>query len=313
MWDQNIFNNALAQKYANQTTEANARANLENTQASVLPGQAAAQIWLQRASANAENERARTLGPLAESSIAATNAGIGETQARTGLLGAQTNELTTPISDFESRDFYRLLKQQNPFGFLGGGPGTSSSFPNSFAAGAAYVPGYCMGTAYAGGASRVPGKGDGTVDKVPAMLAPGEAVLTKQAAEGLGRGTIAALNAAGAAKMGMPSAKPKPQRYAEGTANVPSTPLTDKQLQDKWFAENWGPILKPPAPAPQPAPKPQNFAKGTHHVMPGKSAKTPPIENYPALANALKMMAQQGAPGGAQPGMMQPPMGQPQS
>lgn len=56
---------------------------------------------------------------------------------------------------------------------------------------------------YARGTARVPGKGDGTKDTVTANLAPGEAVLNKPAAEGMGRGLIAALNAVGAQKMGM--------------------------------------------------------------------------------------------------------------
>ena len=46
-----------------------------------------------------------------------------------------------------------------------------------------------------GGATVVPGQGSGNVDKVPAMLAPHEAVLTHGAADALGRGKIAALNA----------------------------------------------------------------------------------------------------------------------
>lgn len=53
------------------------------------------------------------------------------------------------------------------------------------------------------GIARVPGKGSGKVDKVPAMLAPGEAVLNKAAAEKMGRGMIAKMNKAGARKMGM--------------------------------------------------------------------------------------------------------------
>lgn len=55
----------------------------------------------------------------------------------------------------------------------------------------------------AGGTARVPGQGDGTVDKVPAVLAPGEAVLNRAASDALGRGLIAALNGAGRQKMGM--------------------------------------------------------------------------------------------------------------
>jgi len=53
------------------------------------------------------------------------------------------------------------------------------------------------------GATRVPGKGSGKVDTVPAVLAPGEAVLNKAAADKMGRGMIARLNKAGARKMGM--------------------------------------------------------------------------------------------------------------
>jgi hypothetical protein len=56
---------------------------------------------------------------------------------------------------------------------------------------------------FAKGTARVPGKGSGKVDTVPAMLAPGEAVLNKGAAETIGRGLIAKANAAGARKMGM--------------------------------------------------------------------------------------------------------------
>ena len=52
-----------------------------------------------------------------------------------------------------------------------------------------------------GGATKVPGKGAPNVDSVPATLAPQEAVLNQGAADHLGRGTIAALNALGAAKM----------------------------------------------------------------------------------------------------------------
>lgn len=59
------------------------------------------------------------------------------------------------------------------------------------------------GTGYKRGVTKVPGKGSGKVDTKPAMLAPGEAVLNKAAAEHLGRGVIKALNALGRQKMGM--------------------------------------------------------------------------------------------------------------
>lgn len=53
------------------------------------------------------------------------------------------------------------------------------------------------------GATKVPGKGDGKTDTQPAMLAPGEAVLNRGAAEHLGRDTISLLNAIGARRMGL--------------------------------------------------------------------------------------------------------------
>jgi hypothetical protein len=65
------------------------------------------------------------------------------------------------------------------------------------------APGYPFGAGYLFGATAVPGQGSGTVDKVPAMLAPHEAVLNKAAADMMGRGKIAALNARGAQQMGL--------------------------------------------------------------------------------------------------------------
>lgn len=55
---------------------------------------------------------------------------------------------------------------------------------------------------FAGGTAKVPGKGTGKVDTVPAMLAPGEAVLNKGAAEHVGRGLIGMLNQIGKMRMG---------------------------------------------------------------------------------------------------------------
>ena len=64
-------------------------------------------------------------------------------------------------------------------------------------------PGYPFGAGYLFGAPTVPGQGSGTVDTVPAMLAPHEAVLNRAAADMLGRGLIASLNARGVRQMGM--------------------------------------------------------------------------------------------------------------
>jgi hypothetical protein len=65
------------------------------------------------------------------------------------------------------------------------------------------MPSYPFGAGYLFGATAVPGQGSGTVDKVPAMLAPHEAVLNRAAADMMGRGRIAALNAQGAQQMGL--------------------------------------------------------------------------------------------------------------
>ena len=64
-------------------------------------------------------------------------------------------------------------------------------------------PNYPFGAGYMFGANEVPGQGTGRTDTVPAMLAPHEAVLNKAAADILGRGLIAALNAQGVKQMGM--------------------------------------------------------------------------------------------------------------
>jgi hypothetical protein len=65
-----------------------------------------------------------------------------------------------------------------------------------------------MGIKAATGATRVPGKGAPNVDKVPAILAPGEAVLNEGAATHMGRGAITALNALGAHAMAMHGTPP---------------------------------------------------------------------------------------------------------
>jgi hypothetical protein len=52
------------------------------------------------------------------------------------------------------------------------------------------------------GTTRVPGRGDPRIDKIPAVLAPGEAVLNKPAADAIGRARIASANRRGVAAMG---------------------------------------------------------------------------------------------------------------
>jgi hypothetical protein len=83
--------------------------------------------------------------------------------------------------------------------------------PPRFAQGTPSVephPGYPFGAGYLFGANEVPGQGTGRTDTVPAMLAPHEAVLNRAAADLLGRGLIAALNAHGVRQMGMSRGAP---------------------------------------------------------------------------------------------------------
>lgn len=98
--------------------------------------------------------------------------------------------------------------------------------------------------AFKTGVSKVPGHGSGHVDTVPAMLAPGEAVLNKGAAEHMGRGAIETLNAIGLHKMGMAPGAPQPAQQA-------APPMASK-----------GPA-KPPGRGMK---KPPGFATGTSNV-----------------------------------------------
>src|SRR5450631_1766409 len=71
---------------------------------------------------------------------------------------------------------------------------------------------------YSTGSARIPGQGSG--DTVPSMLTPGEAVLTRGAAELLGRDTIDRLNFLASAGNGS-----KPGHFAEGTSDVDPTAI----------------------------------------------------------------------------------------
>lgn len=89
------------------------------------------------------------------------------------------------------------------------------------------------GFEFSAGTSRVPGQGDGTVDKVPAVLAPGEAVLNRGAADHLGHDVIDVLNALGDIKMGRapvtpvaPPAVPRPTGPGDSALNAPQTKST---------------------------------------------------------------------------------------
>ena len=169
------------------------------------------------------------------------------------LGGAATRQSLQQQNTYDENS---RLAPYNPFGDPFGA--TNVTTPSSLGVGA---PGFAHGTAdvpmtheqrmalhgqlmAAKGANRVPGRVDpqtvGThaSDTVPAMLAPGEAVLNKHAAELMGRDKIAALNAVGEAHgkgmVGQAAPGGKPQRvtpvtrpgFAGGSQNVSADPLS---------------------------------------------------------------------------------------
>lgn len=128
------FGGFLDRKYANQDLAARSEAGLRDAQAQGILGSQPSENALRLAQAFSAREQGKTISPLAQASIASTNAGIGETQARTGLLGAQTQQIgfdTFAPATPEERLQYRYGTNQSGFGFnsnLGTvGDGTSRS------------------------------------------------------------------------------------------------------------------------------------------------------------------------------------------
>lgn len=151
-------------------SESLARAGLLGAQATEVPLTGASQRALEQA--NVRNLDAST----------AVTAYRPPQRQLEGMIGANLGiDMTPKMRTLSIGDPFR-------FGFLGDQEGLSMGRTQL---------GFAKGTA------KVPGKGDGTKDTVPAKLAPGEAVLNKAAAQSVGRGLIAALNAAGARKMGL--------------------------------------------------------------------------------------------------------------
>ena len=348
------FEDFLTQKYNIQRQEATNRGNLENAQAGAITGALGTENALRTAQANETNTRASTLQPLAQSTIASTQAGIGETQARTGLYGTearvQAHNAFDPFPDLINGHIYDSLSglnrtQSGQTSLTGGG---GSSYGGSGILNVGNLPAGAISPdnkiqLNSAGTERVPGKGTGKVDTVPAMLAPGEAVLNKGAAEHMGRDNIKQLNQVGLAKMGpgvggkgMPAPKGV-QKHAQGTDMVPAAkvaPAPGQTITSGTWGETPPPppqptpggfgrrLVRPPGPVPgfakgtskvpsafytkkDAAPlKPQALAKGTHNVMPGKSPTTPKA-GPKGLANVLAAM-QNAQPqiGGGMPGAM---------
>lgn len=166
-------------------------AMMKSADADLLRGQAAV------TSANASS-----FGGVASDPNAGLQQSLLQQQIKQAM--AQTNALNTQTSNAEDANLMqkKLFSQTLNFD----GPTREQLEADALAdaelekearARAGKVPGAKRGL------TKVPGKGSGKVDTKPMMLAPGEAVLNKAAAEHLGRGVIKALNALGRQKMGM--------------------------------------------------------------------------------------------------------------
>lgn len=148
--------------------------------------------------------------------IASLYSGAAQNNAQAGFQRMQTRaldlDMSEPVSPMSSLTGYALLPpglRESAGRAMGLRGGMGTSYPQNRVQ---LRPSGDLGTdgpglperqRYAKGTAKVPGKGSAKVDTVPAMLAPGEAVLNKPAAQHMGRGLIAALNQMGAAKLGM--------------------------------------------------------------------------------------------------------------
>jgi hypothetical protein len=220
--------------------------------------------------------------------------------AETGLLQAQSRELAPGIPGLSS--LFKLGTTQ-PSSLTGTGTN------NQFAMGTSDIE-----NNYADGAQKIPGKGTGAHDTVHAMLAPGEAVLNKGAAEHVGRGLIAHLNQIGAARMaeqgappdgmkGMPppkkgrNAKPASAKEAKGKPESPPVQETrgPKDLpgeppRAQMMAASGTEDVNP---SQRPARDSEGFAQYTG-PGPGPS---PTSDTMSALQRAYKTMTLQNIPG----------------
>lgn len=133
------------------------------------------------------------------------------------------------------------------------------------------------------GKTKVPGKGPGNVDSVPSVLAPGEAVLNSGAAEHMGRGAIAALNAFGAAKMAASGAPPAAPPSAGGMPSpAAAAPAMGAPPMPPMGGGGAPPPNAPPANSKQPNKgKPSMPAKAAPGKTPDKGNKAPPPKVAP--------------------------------
>lgn len=221
-----------------------AHANLLNANAALAPGLASAEIAQRRSTADLSGAQADTarydIGPSHEAAIAAYGQRVGYRPANGTAYAPASSIAPSPYM----RSVTNLpMDAATAGGAPGGAPASPGAMPDGwqpyrFAEGTSDVPapGGGMGMPeaqnYKKGTPKVAGKGDGKTDTTKAMLAPGEAVLNKAAAEHLGRDTIDLLNAAGAKSMGLdqepnvpaavPASQAKSPGFKTGTSNVPA-------------------------------------------------------------------------------------------
>jgi hypothetical protein len=287
------FAGALARKYDILQEQADTARSLSNAQAGLIGAQTTAFPDEARAKNAATYAQAHTSNALGDYYGVKANLAPQEFQSEDFLRSAQAGSSRAQAGLFNTQA--GLLPQEFGSNVLSG---LYSRFPNT--------TGDDYKNAFSRGTDRVPGKGDGKTDTTPAMLAPGEAVLNRAAAEHLGRGVIDMLNAIGAHKMGL-DLNPN-QSGGQDTRDV-STPAKGAKDDSGQKVSN------------QTGGTP-GYAKGTSKV-PGKGAKGKapqggstgaggsPGPMSPEIMQAIMQMG--GGAGGGAPGMGMPsPQGMPQ-
>ncbi len=240
MFSQGDFNDWMAQKYAAIGEHADAAMLSAQAQAAgVGPATMHGQAALTQAAGQAAYDRSLAQKNAAETQQVAPTAQSerNRTAATAYYLRRQGQGINTTANEPGNYGDAALNKLHNILNGVGTQYDTPLASPTVTAPPNVSVDplaGFATGTAnYDAGTSHIPGQGSGKVDTVPAMLAPGEAVLTKGAAEEVGRDKIKQLNTKDNIKRGMvPSPKQttgQPVHAAGGFDGyfAPSTPRSD--------------------------------------------------------------------------------------
>lgn len=236
------FLEALASKYAILDRDSQARSALENAQTGQVAPNAAAQRAVQQAQTGQIQATTATIDPLARSQIANTNANIGETQARSGLFGAQTQSTLHDIGvgPFEAyQDFGRSVmglpsEGRSGTGNVINGAPTTTTIPPQMSvldppdaawrklrpgtgAGGLSPPGFSRGTTSVPSLKKgkgMPGYAQGT----PSVPGPGQTVTT-----GSWEGPVVSAPTPTSTLAQQAGIKrvPRPQTYSKGATKVP--------------------------------------------------------------------------------------------